>query len=137
MWTEASHHVELPIFPNPVNICHPRSLRVRRNCLASNENRAGAQCRLKNLSACNVLPLGVPVPFLERIEVADTMAGAPVNVSDDLYARLREHFSEEQLMELGANIAFENYRARWNRIFDVGSDELYQPQTEIKGGKAA
>jgi alkylhydroperoxidase family enzyme len=71
------------------------------------------------------------------IELADTMAGAPVNVSDDLYARLREHFSEEQLMELGAHIAFENFRARWNRIFDVGSDELYHPQPEDKGGRAA
>jgi alkylhydroperoxidase family enzyme len=69
------------------------------------------------------------------IELADTMAGAPVNVSDDLYARLRQHFSEEQLMELGAHIAFENYRARWNRIFDVGSDELYRPQEEK--GRAA
>ena len=71
------------------------------------------------------------------IELADTMVGAPVNVSDDLYARLHEHFSEEQLMELGAHIAFENYRARWNRIFDVGSDELYHPQAESKGGRAA
>ena len=70
------------------------------------------------------------------IELADTMAGAPVNVSDDLYARLCQHFSEEQLMELGAHIAFENYRARWNRIFDVGSDELYRPQTEEKGRAA-
>lgn len=70
------------------------------------------------------------------IELADTMAGAPVNVSDDLYSRLCQHFSEEQLMELGAHIAFENYRARWNRIFDVGSDELYHPQTEEKGRAA-
>lgn len=61
------------------------------------------------------------------IELADAMAGAPANVSDDLYARLRQEFSEEQLMELSAQIAFENYRARWNRVFDVGSDELYQP----------
>jgi hypothetical protein len=35
--------------------------------------------------------------------------------------------SEEQLLKLGAQIAFENYRARLNRIFDVGSDELYHP----------
>lgn len=63
------------------------------------------------------------------IELADAMADAPANVSDDLYSRLRSHFSEEQLLELGAQIAFENYRARWNRIFDVGSDELYRPQS--------
>ncbi|HYK22647.1 MAG TPA: hypothetical protein VEV42_18030 [Pyrinomonadaceae bacterium] len=62
------------------------------------------------------------------IELADEMANTPSNISDDLYARLREKFSEEQLLQLGGQIAFENYRARLNRIFDVGSDHLYQPQ---------
>jgi alkylhydroperoxidase family enzyme len=62
------------------------------------------------------------------IELADAMTDTPANVSDDLYARLRKEFSEEQLMQLGAQIAFENYRARWNRIFDVESDNLYTPQ---------
>jgi len=62
------------------------------------------------------------------IELADAMTDTPGNISDDLYARLRKQFSEEQLMQLGAQIAFENYRARWNRIFDVGSDNLYVPQ---------
>ncbi len=61
------------------------------------------------------------------IELADAMADTPSNVSEDLYARLRNLFSEEQLLELGAQIAFENYRARLNRVFDVESDELYQP----------
>ena len=62
------------------------------------------------------------------IELADEMANAPANVSDELYARLREKFNEEQLMQLGAQIAFENFRARLNRVFDVGSDELYKPE---------
>jgi len=62
------------------------------------------------------------------IELADAMTDTPANVSDDLYARLRKQFSEEQLMQLGAQIAFENYRARWNRIFNVESDNLYAPQ---------
>ena len=61
------------------------------------------------------------------IELADAMADTPANVSDDLYSRLGGKFSEEQLLQLGAQIAFENYRARLNRIFDVGSDELYEP----------
>ena len=60
------------------------------------------------------------------IELADALTDTPSNVSDDLYARLRNQFSEEQLMQLGGHIAFENYRARWNRIFDVESDNLYQ-----------
>ena len=63
------------------------------------------------------------------IELADAMAALPSNISDDLYARLRRQFSEEQLLELGAQIAFENYRARLNRLFDVESDQLYQPRT--------
>jgi alkylhydroperoxidase family enzyme len=64
------------------------------------------------------------------IELADGMTDTPANVSDDLYARLRKQLSEEQLMQLGAQIAFENYRARWNRIFDVESDNLYTPQPD-------
>ena len=59
------------------------------------------------------------------LRLADALAGAPVEVSDALYAELRSHFPEEQLIELAADIAQENYRARWNRVFDVGSDALY------------
>ena len=59
------------------------------------------------------------------IDLADALTETPSNVSDDLYARLRKQFSEEQLMQLGAQIAFENYRARWNRLFNVESDNLY------------
>ena len=62
------------------------------------------------------------------IELADAMATAPANISDDLYKRLRDEFSEEQLIELSAQIAFENFRARWNRVFDIGSDEIYKPK---------
>jgi alkylhydroperoxidase family enzyme len=64
------------------------------------------------------------------IELADAMTATPANVSDDLYARSRNQFSEEQLMQLGAQIAFENYRARWNRIFNVESDNLYEGTVE-------
>jgi alkylhydroperoxidase family enzyme len=70
-----------------------------------------------------------PFNDTERLvmDLADAMTDTPANVSDDLYARLRKQFSEEQLMQLGAQIAFENYRARWNRIFNVESDNLYTP----------
>jgi len=44
------------------------------------------------------------------IELADAMTDTPANISDDLYARLRKQFAEEQLMQFGAQIAFENYR---------------------------
>jgi alkylhydroperoxidase family enzyme len=66
-------------------------------------------------------------PEQALVQMADALSGAPVNVSDDLYGKLRRHFSEEQLIELAADAAQENYRARWNRVFDVGSDALYCP----------
>lgn len=61
------------------------------------------------------------------IELADAMADTPANVSDELYRRLHDKFTEEQLLQLGGQIAFENFRARLNRVFDVGSDDLYHP----------
>jgi alkylhydroperoxidase family enzyme len=73
-----------------------------------------------NLSAFNEAELLV-------IELADAMVTAPANISDEFYSRLRKDFSEEQLLQLSAQIAFENFRARLNRVFDVGSDELYRP----------
>ena len=72
-----------------------------------------------------------PLNDTERlvIELADALTNTPSDVSDELYARLRNQFSEEQLMQLAAQIAFENYRARWNRLFIVESDNLYQGPT--------
>ena len=61
------------------------------------------------------------------IELADAMVTAPANISEDLYVRLKKEFSEQQLMQLCGHIALENYRARWNRVFDVGSDHVYRP----------
>ena len=58
------------------------------------------------------------------LRMADAMAETPANVGDDLYAELRSHFSEEQLIELAAVAGYENMRARANRVFDVGSDGL-------------
>jgi AhpD family alkylhydroperoxidase len=54
------------------------------------------------------------------IEYAEGMTSTPVRVSDELFARLREHFSEKQLVELTAVIAVENYRARFNWAFGIG-----------------
>lgn len=72
-----------------------------------------------------------PLTDTERlvVELADALTNTPANVSDELYARLCNQFSEEQLMQLGGHIAFENYRARWNRLFDVESDNLYAGPT--------
>ena len=71
------------------------------------------------------------------LRMTDAMADTPSNISDELYAELRRYFSEEQLMELAANAALENYRARFNRVFDVGSDGLYRKGLRFKERSAA
>lgn len=66
------------------------------------------------------------------LRMADAMADTPSNVSDELYAELRQHFSEEQLIELAASAAQENFRARYNRVFNVESDGLYRKGLRFK-----
>jgi alkylhydroperoxidase family enzyme len=66
------------------------------------------------------------------LQMADAMAETPSNIRDELYRELRRHFSEEQLIELAATAAFENFRARYNRVFDVGSDGLYRRGLRFK-----
>jgi alkylhydroperoxidase family enzyme len=71
-------------------------------------------------------------PETALLRMTDAMADTPSRVSDQLYADLRRHFAEEQLIELAAAAAQENFRARWNRVFDVGSDGLYRKGVRIK-----
>ena len=74
---------------------------------------------------------------LALLRMADAMADTPSNVSDELYAELRRHFSEDQLIELAASAAQENFRARYNRVFEVGSDGLYRKGLRFKERQAA
>ncbi|ETX02352.1 MAG: hypothetical protein ETSY1_03890 [Candidatus Entotheonella factor] len=60
------------------------------------------------------------------LQYADRMTETPVEVDDACFERLREHFSEAQLVELTAVIAWENFRARFNHAFGLESDGYYQ-----------
>jgi alkylhydroperoxidase family enzyme len=53
------------------------------------------------------------------LDLAVAMAKTPTDVPPDLVARLRQHFDEAELVELTAAIAWEHYRARFNRVFGV------------------
>lgn len=55
-----------------------------------------------------------------RLTVALTRT--PANVDDQLFADLRGVFTEQQLVELATAIAWENYRARFNRTFGILSE---------------
>ena len=52
---------------------------------------------------------------------ADEMTNTPVEVPDDLFARLRASFSEPEIVELTAGLAWENYRARFAHALGIES----------------
>lgn len=58
------------------------------------------------------------------LDLAVAMTRTPVDVPDALVDDLREHFDEKQLVELTAAIAWENFRARFNRGFDVAAQQF-------------
>lgn len=62
------------------------------------------------------------------LEFADAITATPANVTPDLRQRLQKRFSTAQLVEMGAAIAWENYRARANRVFGFVSEGFYQPK---------
>jgi alkylhydroperoxidase family enzyme len=55
------------------------------------------------------------------IDLAVEMIKVPVKVPPELMEELRKRFDEAQLVELAASIAWENYRARFNRVFGIRS----------------
>ena len=55
------------------------------------------------------------------LDYAVGMSRTPVEVSDELFDRLQEHFDEGQLVELTHHIALENIRGRFNLALGIGS----------------
>jgi AhpD family alkylhydroperoxidase len=55
------------------------------------------------------------------LDYAVGMSRTPVDVPDELFDRLREHFDEAQLVELTHLIALENMRGRFNLALGIGA----------------
>ncbi len=72
------------------------------------------------------------------LDYAVAMTNTPVEVPDALFARLREHFADAELVELTAAIAWENYRARFDHAFGIEaqgfSEGAYCPLPERSAG---
>src|SRR5260370_9291509 len=60
------------------------------------------------------------------LEYVDAMTETPVEVSEALFAKLRGNFTEAQLVELTATIAWENFRARFDHAFGVEAEGFSQ-----------
>ena len=50
----------------------------------------------------------------DALEYAERMTITGEKVTDELFARLRGHFSEGQIVELTAVVALENFRSKFN-----------------------
>jgi alkylhydroperoxidase family enzyme len=72
------------------------------------------------LPAYRTSPLFTDVETLV-LDYAVGMSRTPVDVPDELFARLREHFSDTQLVELTHLIALANMRGRFNLALGVGA----------------
>lgn len=53
------------------------------------------------------------------LDYATGMSRTPVDVPDELFARLRQHFDDAQLVELTHHIALENLRGRFNLALGI------------------
>jgi alkylhydroperoxidase family enzyme len=77
------------------------------------------------------------------LDLAVAMAKTPAEIPGDLTERLREHFDETQLVELAAAIAWEHYRARFNRVFGVRPSGFSEgafcalPEKHAQGGQSS
>jgi len=60
------------------------------------------------------------------LHYAVAMTQTPAEVSEELFSSLREHLDPKQMVELTAAIAWENFRARFNRGFGIEAEGFSQ-----------
>lgn len=53
------------------------------------------------------------------LEYAEQVTRASAAVSDELFDRLRRHFTEPEIVELTATIALENFRSKFNSALRI------------------
>ncbi len=81
--------------------------------------QAGAsEEKIRQLPAWRESPLFSP---LERaaLEYAERITITGEKVTDELFARLRTHFTEAQIVELTAGVALENFRSKFNPALGI------------------
>jgi len=55
------------------------------------------------------------------LELAERMTYTNKRVTDRFFKRLKRHFTDEELVELAAVIALENFRSKFNPVFAIES----------------
>jgi alkylhydroperoxidase family enzyme len=65
---------------------------------------------------------------IERLvlELADAMTITGREVTDELFARVREHFDDDAIVELTEIVAWENASSKFNRALRIPSQKLWR-----------
>ena len=72
------------------------------------------------------------------LELCERMTYTEQRVTDGFFDDLKRHFSEEELVELAAIIALENFRSKFNPVFAVESQNFCPlPAVKIVAAEAA
>ncbi|HKB41204.1 MAG TPA: hypothetical protein VKD72_32555 [Gemmataceae bacterium] len=56
------------------------------------------------------------------LRYAVALTRTPADMPEELFHSLREHFNPQQMVELTAAVAWENFRARFNRGFGIEAE---------------
>ena len=67
------------------------------------------------------------------LELAERMTYTNKRVTDKFFKRLQKHFTDEELVELAAVIALENFRSKFNPVFGIEANNF----CPLPGVKAA
>ncbi len=59
------------------------------------------------------------------LEYADRITRTDLDVSDEFFQRLKQFFSDDELVELTATIAWENCSSKFNRALRIPSQDLW------------
>ena len=58
------------------------------------------------------------------LELAERMTYTGKRVKDKFFQRLKKHFTDEELVELAAVIALENFRSKFNPVFGIEANNF-------------
>ena len=70
------------------------------------------------------------------LELAERMTYTGKRVTDKFFHRMTKHFTDEELVELAAVIALENFRSKFNPVFGVEANN-FCPLPGVKKAAAA
>lgn len=94
----------------------------------------GSEQGVSDVKICELANYSVSDEYDEReklaLEYAERITITDQDVSDDFFERLRQFFSEDEIVELTATIAWENCSSKFNRALRVDSQNLWKPKAD-------